>query len=256
MQSHRSCLLVGSLLIVLAACGLDENIAPTPDGVSGRDASADASVTDASADATLDVDAGVVDVDAGAEAGDAALAADVALLDGGLLVDAGACHTTITAYPTFASPHVPVCSPVTYGTNPPTSGPHYPIWAAYQSYATPVPRGFYVHDLEHGAVVILYNCPSGCASDVAALQQFLDARPADPLCLPPVKSRIVVTPDPLSPTPFAAAAWGHTLTAECLDLATLGAFIDAHYAKAPENECANGVNVTSPDAGFAPDCGL
>ncbi|MFO0668114.1 MAG: hypothetical protein U0235_00615 [Polyangiaceae bacterium] len=41
---------------------------------------------------TLDVDAGVVDVDAGAEAGDAALAADVALLDGGLLVDAGVGH--------------------------------------------------------------------------------------------------------------------------------------------------------------------
>ena len=33
------------------------------------------------------------------------------------------------------------------------------------------------------------------------------------------------------------------------------AFIDAHYAKAPENFCFDGVDVTAPDAGIPADCG-
>src|SRR5688572_10872756 len=32
----------------------------------------------------------------------------------------------------LASPHVAVGSKITYSSNPPSSGPHYPIWAAFQ----------------------------------------------------------------------------------------------------------------------------
>jgi hypothetical protein len=109
--------------------------------------------------------------------------------------------------------------------------------------------------MEHGAVVISYNCPNGCMDELASLQTFLDARPADPLCTAPVKSRIIVTPDPLIDTKFAAAAWGAFLKADCLDMMALGTFIDTYYAKAPENFCFNGVDVGSPDAGIPADCG-
>lgn len=112
-----------------------------------------------------------------------------------------------------------------------------------------------MHSLEHGAVVISYNCPNGCADELASLQVFLDARPADPLCMAPVKARFIVTPDPLLETKFAAAAWGAFLTSDCLDFAALGAFIDTYYAKAPENFCFDGVDVLSPDAGVPADCG-
>ena len=118
-----------------------------------------------------------------------------------------------------------------------------------------MPRGFTVHDLEHGAIVISYKCAGGCAADLAALQAFIDARPADPLCVAPLKSRIVITPDPLLEVPFAAAAWGFALTSQCFDLPALGAFIDAHYGLAPENFCIDGVDVTAPDAGIPADCG-
>jgi hypothetical protein len=176
--------------------------------------------------------------------------------DGGGDADGGmSCETAVVAYPTLASPHVAICSPVDYPSNPPTSGPHYPIWAAYQTYTTPVPRGFYVHDEEHGGVVILYNCPSGCDADLATLATWLDARPADPACTPPVRARIVVTPDPLIPTRFAAAAWGWALTSQCVDLGALGPFIDAHYAMAPENFCSDGWDVTAADAGIPDGCG-
>jgi hypothetical protein len=168
--------------------------------------------------------------------------------------DGAACNTTVTMFPVDPSPHVPLCSPVVYTTNPPTSGPHYPLWAAFKTYAAPVPRGFWVHDLEHGAVVITYNCPSGCDAELASLSAWLDTRPQDPLCSPPLRHRIVVTPDPLLDVPFAASAWGWALASQCFDLDALGAFIDAHYAMAPENVCADGVDV-SPDAGYPPGCG-
>ena len=165
------------------------------------------------------------------------------------------CGTIVTSYAVDPSPHITACFPVLYSSNPPTSGPHYPSWAAFKTYTTPVPRGFTVHDLEHGAVVISYKCAGACAAEVAALQAFVDARPADPICVAPVKSRIVITPDPLLDVPFAAAAWGFALTSQCFDLPALGAFIDAHYGLAPENFCFDGVDVISPDAGVPAGCG-
>ena len=185
------------------------------------------------------------------DAGDAGDASDAAVEPD----SPAACGTTVTSYPIDPSPHITACFPVVYSSNPPTSGPHYPVWASFKTFSTPVPRGFTVHDLEHGAIVISYKCAGGCASEVAALQAFVDARPADPLCATPVKSRIVITPDPLLDAPFAAAAWGFALTSQCFDLPALAAFIDAHYAMAPENFCFDGTDVSSPDAGFPGDCG-
>jgi hypothetical protein len=165
------------------------------------------------------------------------------------------CGTIVEEHMVQPSPHVPVCTPLVYSTNPPTSGPHYPIWAAYKSYTEPVPRGFWVHDLEHGAVVVTYNCPSNCDAEVAQLQAFLDSLPADPICAAPVKNRFVVTPDPHLDIKFAASAWGFSLRSACFDLPPLGTFITDHYAKATEDTCFDGVDVTSPDAGVPPGCG-
>jgi hypothetical protein len=168
---------------------------------------------------------------------------------------ANACGAMENVYTPEPGIHVAVCTPLTWSTNPPTSGMHYPVWAAFKAYAAPVPRGFYVHDMEHGAVVFEYNCPKGCAADVDALVAYLAARPADPLCTPPLTNRFVVTPDPLLDVPFAASAWGASLKMQCLDFAAIGAFIDAHYGKAPENFCFDGTDVLDPDAGYPADCG-
>jgi hypothetical protein len=177
-------------------------------------------------------------------------------LDGGAPSDASdACAVVTQNPPVLASPHVMTCSLVTYTTNPPTSGPHYPAWANFQTYTQPVPRGFLVHSMEHGAVVISYNCKDGCPDDLAALNSFVDARPADPGCPAPIKSRIVLVPDPALDRRFAAAAWGALYKSDCLDLPALGAFVDAHYAKGPENICSKGVNPTDPASGIPSNCG-
>jgi Protein of unknown function (DUF3105) len=151
--------------------------------------------------------------------------------------------------------HVPVCSYVAYGTKPPSSGNHYPIWAAYKTYTSPVPEGFFVHNLEHGTIVLTYNCPDGCDDDVTAAQTMLDALPADPDCAAQgsaVRRRSLMTPDPDLDVPFAASAWGWTLRAKCFDPVAFQAFALAHYNQGREDICADGLDVST---GVAADCG-
>src|SRR6188768_3371545 len=109
----------------------------------------------------------------------------------------GACNVVPTTVTGLDQSHVAVCSEVSYPDNPPAGGSHYSQWAAFQSYSFPVPRGFWVHDMEHGAVVYSYNCPDGCAEEVAQVQALIDALPSDPLCSAETPRRVLLTPDPL-----------------------------------------------------------
>lgn len=164
------------------------------------------------------------------------------------VVDAG-CAILIEDHPLLDSPHVAIDSAVTYNSSPPTSGPHYPVWAAYQEYDKPVDRRYYVHNLEHGGVVLAYNCQAAgdagavtaCNTIVEALRAAVAAIPNDPLCKDEgVRVRAVITPDPLLDVPIAAAAWGQTYRAQCLDLPSLTEFVKSSYGFGPESLCANG----------------
>lgn len=149
--------------------------------------------------------------------------------------------------------HVATCSPLDYVSNPPCYGDHYPVWAAYKAYDQVVPRGFWIHDLEHGGVVITYNCPDGCADEVAAAKAMLDAQPDDPTCDPAVRHRLVLVPDPLIPTRFAISAWGHLMRADCFDHDAFQTFVQTHYDHGTEELCADGVDVIAE--GLDPSCG-
>jgi hypothetical protein len=155
----------------------------------------------------------------------------------------GACNAVVQEHAIEGFTHVDVCSLVTYETKPPSSGNHYAVWAAFQSYPDPIPEGFWVHNLEHGAVVFSYNCPDGCASDVAAAEALIEGLTPDPLCDPSVgdpPTRMLMTPDPNLDVRFAASSWGWTLRADCFDPATFGAFVQAHYGNGREVICTNG----------------
>lgn len=158
-------------------------------------------------------------------------------------IDAG-CAIAVESWAPGAGVHVPVGTDLSWPSNPPCGGAHYPVWAAFQEFTSPVPRGYYVHDLEHGAVVLLYNCAlvaGDCAPFLDALRQAAAALPDDPKCGGGVRVRTVLSPDPLLADPLAAASWGFVYRAQCVDLPSLKAFAAAHYAHAPEDECANGV---------------
>jgi hypothetical protein len=147
---------------------------------------------------------------------------------------------TIDSPPTSAI-HQTQCSDLTYTTNPPSGGDHYLVWAAFQSYDVPVRPGFLVHALEHGAVVFWYNCPEGCADEVATVQGFISDLPEDPLCDgAAAPRRAVLVPYPELGSRWAASAWGHALTADCFDEDAFGEFYSTHVGQAPENFCNDG----------------
>jgi len=104
-------------------------------------------------------------------------------------------------------------------------------------------------------VVFSYNCPSGCASDVAAAQSLIDGLPDDPACDPSQgnpRVRMVMTPDPNLQVKFAASSWGWTLRADCFDPDAFGAFVKAHYGQGREPVCGQGDDLST---GVAPGCG-
>ncbi|MCK6593250.1 MAG: DUF3105 domain-containing protein [Polyangiaceae bacterium] len=151
--------------------------------------------------------------------------------------------------------HLPFCTTVEYATNPPSGGDHWGQWAAFKEYSTALRRELYVHDMEHGAVVLAYRCETECPEVVQTLRDVVAEATSDPLCVqlggPP--ARLIITPDPLLDTPIAAAAWGATYTATCIDKASLAAFVAKAYGKGPENLCYDGKDPTNPSSGI-PAC--
>jgi hypothetical protein len=157
----------------------------------------------------------------------------------------GVCDAVEQRHAIEGHDHVAICDAVSYRSRPPSSGNHYPVWAAYGAYDAPIAEGFWVHDLEHGAVVLTYHCPDGCDADVQAAKDMIAAFPADDSCAAPVRARLILTPDPRLDVKFAASAWGYTLRASCFDPAPFRDFALRHYAQGPEDLCGDGSDVSS-----------
>jgi len=145
------------------------------------------------------------------------------------------------SHPDEGATHVVTCSTACYGTAPPSSGNHYPSWPAYKAYEQPVPWGFLVHGLEHGAIVVAYNCPCGCPDEIAAAKAWIATLPPDATCSgkPP---RVVLAPDPTLDVRWSASAWTWTLRAAAFDPTAFRAFFDAHYNRAGEQKCDDGAD--------------
>jgi hypothetical protein len=159
--------------------------------------------------------------------------------DAGVLPDlgAGSCSVEEAAQPNEGAAHTGQCAPVTYRSKPPSSGTHYPIWPVFRVYDKPIPWGYLVHGLEHGAVVIVYNCPDGCPDEVAHAQAFIDNLPVDPLCTEPDPRRVILAPDPTLDVRWAASAWTWTLRASCFHDQAFAAFARDHYGMGREPLC-------------------
>jgi hypothetical protein len=153
----------------------------------------------------------------------------------------GDCSAIVRSYEGASAAHHAECSDIEYSTSPPVFGDHYASWAAYQSYDFPVPLGFLVHDLEHGAVVLFYDCPEGCQDEVDAAQAFIDALPDDPRCAADVRVQVVLVPRPGLGSRWAASAWGYSLNADCFDPDVFGDFYAEHVGRGPEDLCNQGV---------------
>ena len=95
-----------------------------------------------------------------------------------------------------------------------------------------------MHNLEHGAVVLLYR-PDAPAEVRNTLLSTYASLGNDPAC---GSVRALVTPDPLLPSNVnvAVVAANVTLTGSCVNPDRVRAFNVAHRGQGPEQICAGG----------------
>lgn len=95
-----------------------------------------------------------------------------------------------------------------YNSNPPTSGPHTSVPAPWGVSNAELPKEVPVHNMEHGGVVIWYNCNGGPAPlDAAACQNLRDQLAAITNAAVANKKEVLMTPYSAMPHRIALTAW-------------------------------------------------
>lgn len=138
--------------------------------------------------------------------------------------------------PNEGAAHVPVGQEVVYTANPPASGAH---WS--QAGFAPAPAGFYeetveeerwVHNLEHGYVVVLYDCGATCTAELLdALHSLFDDAPPSTIF---GFAKMVIAPYGGLPGEITAIAWDVQMHLESFDAEALLAFYERHLDQGPE----------------------
>lgn len=137
---------------------------------------------------------------------------------------ANVCGVEPQNLPGQMSAHVVVGAEVPYLDPPPVGGTHSQCWADYGVYDEELADETWVHNLEHGAIVLLYNCPDGCPTEVAELEAFTSGH-----------ERVILTPYAALPTRFAATAWEWRWLSDCFDLPAIERFYESRFNKGPED---------------------
>jgi hypothetical protein len=144
--------------------------------------------------------------------------------------------------------HVTLGEFVRYTYCPPASGNHVnlaglgPIAARfYGPEDTAMPQGW-IHNLEHGGMVVLYSCAGGCPpqADLDALRALTSSLPDSPVCgLSPGQVGPVIARFDQTDQRFAALIWGRVLYQETLDTAEIVDFFLTEAERTnPEPLCA------------------
>jgi hypothetical protein len=139
--------------------------------------------------------------------------------------------------PSEGQQHVQAGTQVTYQHQPPTSGSHYsqagvaPV--AWQTIGTLQPE-VWVHNLEHGGIVVLYNCPSGCDDLQKQLTTYVNSIvPAEPQF---GEYKIILSPysQGMGTHKVALLAWDRIEFLDGYDQAKITQFYESHADKGPE----------------------
>lgn len=150
--------------------------------------------------------------------------AAIALLAWWLISPGG--RSDIQTFPIQGAVHVPRGQThPPYNSTPPTSGWHYADAVAPPGItASPIPNEVQVHNLEHGEIMIQYDCPSGCPETVAALEAIVRTYP----------KKVVLAPYPGIGRPIALTSWGKLAYLDRVDEAFIRRFIAEQKNKGPE----------------------
>ncbi len=152
--------------------------------------------------------------------------------------------------------HVPIGTPMFYNSNPPTSGPHYEVWTTANIYDNPLDDRNLVHSLEHGYIIMSYNCDvttglnlnlneASMAAQVATDSATLSAPFKEQNCtdlknnLTQIfteknKHKLIIVPRPSLKHSIALTAWNHLEYLDQFDKTKINQFIDAYRDHGPE----------------------
>jgi hypothetical protein len=144
-----------------------------------------------------------------------------------------------TGEPGFVEPdmgngHVALGTSVTYTYCPPATGSHYNLEnrgpvepRVYGPDDDAIPQGW-VHNLEHGGLVVLYRGRDGdpglTDETQEAIRAFAAAMPDSPVCGFPADQYLTVARFDEMATPFAALVWGRILPLDTFDEAVIQDF--------------------------------
>ena len=138
--------------------------------------------------------------------------------------------------------HVDPSTSPTYNSYPPASGPHYsaqgiaPVnWQTIGTSSSPLVEGQYIHNLEHGGIAILYNCPTG--TDCTALKNSLENYVKNLAPIEPTyhEVKVVLTPYSKNMTKkVALLAWDYIEFLDVYDQAEITRFYENHVNQGPE----------------------
>jgi len=140
-------------------------------------------------------------------------------------------HDTSYAVPDEGRNHVAVGTRVDYKHLPPSSGPHYPSPDAPKpasTYVDPIRPEYFVHDLEHGAIVLVYRCGGAGPSPAPGASSTTQPSPS---------------PEP-SPSPSPSASPSST---ECSDINSRLFSIFGKLPKEPETNEVKFMSTPFPD---------
>ena len=137
----------------------------------------------------------------------------------GIYYFTGASANKARDVPSLGNRHIRVgtSGAVAYNTDPPTSGPHYPTIVPWGVHWKPIDKGFQVHNLEDGGVLVQYGC-GDCPELVKKLENLVRGYP----------KFVILAPYPSMKHRIALTAWGKIDTLETFDEKRITAFIDAY----------------------------
>ena len=131
--------------------------------------------------------------------------------------------------------HILVGSPrPEYGTNLPTSGPHYDTPAPWAVYNTQLQDETLVHNMEHGGVIVHHNLSND--DQITAIQTMVTEQPSFPGCF------IMQPNDTIAQGVVVLTAWRWIEEFAAADTTGMAEFIDDHVNQGSEF--------------FGADCGL
>lgn len=148
--------------------------------------------------------------------------------------------TVGTQVPDEGTPsHIDPSTTWPYKFYPPTSGPHYSVAgsapASWKTIDTLV-AGQFVHNLEHGGIAILYNCPSGtdCTSLKNQLADYINKlAPVEPTY---GEVKIVMTPYTRGmQKKVALVAWHYVEFLDAYNQNAITQFYENHVDQGPEH---------------------